>query len=170
MMYGYTLKTLERHVLSPARRLFVYDQMKAVAAEHQLTSLCHRIDEAHRLDTLNVERATRWRQWSRMERTHPGIVFAATTADELRESAARGQQELLSLIYFIVHSAAFDHGELRDRLLEPLHQHIRRLEHYADRATDQAACVESPTSRSADELPTRTRDHAFVDSPPSSIH
>lgn len=166
-MYAYTLKTLERHVLSPARRLFIYDQMKAVADEHQLRSLCQRIDDARRLDTLNVERSTRWRQWSRMERTHPGIIFAATTADELRESAARGQQELLSLIYFIVHSPAFDHGELRERLLEPLLQHVRRLEHYADRATDQAACVEAPTSTPGEPL---DLDHAFTDSPPSSIH
>ncbi|RDV37075.1 hypothetical protein DV096_16330 [Bradymonadaceae bacterium TMQ3] len=166
-MYAYTLKTLERHMLSPARRLFIYDQMKAVADEHQLSALGLRIDKARSLDTLNVERSTRWRQWSRMERTHPGIIFAATTADELRESAARGQQELLSLIYFIVHSTGFDQGELRALLLEPLLQHMRRLEHYADRTTDAAACLAAPASSSEKS---RSLNHAFTDSPSSSIH
>jgi len=167
-MFSYTLKTLERHLLSPARRLFIYDQMRDIARAHQLGSLSERIEQARNLDTLNVERATRWRHWNRMERTHPGVIFRTTTDDELRASSERGQQELLTLVYFIIHSPAFDHEGLRSRLLEPLLQQMRRLDHYAERVNDAATSVEAP-SKTAKKRAIAT-PHAFEDSTSSSLH
>ncbi|WP_146618246.1 hypothetical protein [Lujinxingia litoralis] len=173
-MFTYILKTLERHLLSPARRLFIYEQLDTIAREHQLRALHTRIEKARLLDSLNVDRSTRWRLWNRMERTHPGLILRALTTEELREGSERGQQELLTLVYFIIHSPTLEQPELRTRLLNPLLQQMRRLEHYAERAPTPAGADE-PTQKNARPSKNASRSSRPARKPaltpgPSSLH